>query len=153
MARRGRSKRLTQIKRGLIDRQLPLVFEFDGEFTGYQGYIDCLLATVFSYGSIVQISPSTRTVYLWPEEANAIVQLRDARKEPNTRATTIELYDGLTAKSQNRWPSLAFDIMATNDLFKIFFQLDLLQDIHGQRHSGKVYEPIIRRIAGLGSPV
>ena len=41
------------------------------------------------------------------EEPNALVELRTgARREPNTKATTVELYDGLEAASQNRWPSL-----------------------------------------------
>jgi sarcosine oxidase subunit alpha len=31
--------------------------------------------------------------------------------------TTVELYDGLVAESQNRWPSLKFDIQAVNSLF------------------------------------
>jgi len=47
------------------------------------------------------------------EEPNALVELRcGARREPNTRATTTELYEGLDALSQNRWPSLAFDVLA-----------------------------------------
>ena len=45
------------------------------------------------------------------EEPNALVQLaRGARSEPNTRATTLELYDGLIARSQNCWPSVRFDV-------------------------------------------
>src|ERR1700736_350951 len=45
-----------------------------------------------------------------PEEPNALVELRSgARREPNTRATIIEMFDGLEAASQNRWPSLRFD--------------------------------------------
>ena len=57
------------------------------------------------------------------EEPNALVQVeRDAaRKVPNVRATVQELYDGLTAHSQNRWPSLAFDVGAVNDLASPFF--------------------------------
>ncbi|MFL5146651.1 MAG: 2Fe-2S iron-sulfur cluster-binding protein, partial [Microvirga sp.] len=48
-----------------------------------------------------------------PEEPNALVELgTGARREPNTRATGVELYDGLEARSQNRWPSLAFDLSA-----------------------------------------
>ena len=40
---------------------------------------------------------------------------------PNLRATQIELYDGLRASSQNRWPSLAFDLGAVNDLLSPLF--------------------------------
>ena len=57
-----------------------------------------------------------------PEEPNALVELRSgARREPNTRATTIELFDGLEAASQNRWPSLRFDLLAVNSLLAPFF--------------------------------
>ena len=31
------------------------------------------------------------------------------------------MYDGLEARSQNRWPSLAFDLMAVNSLFSPLF--------------------------------
>ncbi|MGO7638704.1 2Fe-2S iron-sulfur cluster-binding protein, partial [Rhizobium leguminosarum] len=48
-------------------------------------------------------------------EPNALVTTGSGgRTEPNTRATMIELHDGLAAKSQNRWPSLGFDVGAVN---------------------------------------
>jgi sarcosine oxidase subunit alpha len=52
------------------------------------------------------------------EEANALVGVDKGRGRytPNTRATVLELYDGLKAESQNRWPSLRRDIGAINDL-------------------------------------
>ena len=152
---------MTQTRRlngGLIDRQLPLDFEFDGrKYTGYQG--DTLASALLANG--VQLMGRSFKYHRprgpftsGSEEANAIVELREgARKEPNTRATTIELYDGLTAKSQNRWPSLAFDIMATNDLFSNFLSAGFYYKTFMWPASfwEKVYEPIIRRIAGLGS--
>ena len=87
------------------------------------------------------------------EEPNALVTLRSgAFAEPNTRATTISLFDGLEATSQNRWPSLAFDVMAVNQLaapllvagfyYKTFMWPAKLWE--------KLYEPLIRRAAGLG---
>ena len=87
------------------------------------------------------------------EEPNALVELRSgARREPNTRATTVELFDGLEARSQNRWPSLAFDLMSINGLaggllsagfyYKTFMWPAALWE--------KLYEPLIRRAAGLG---
>ncbi|MDA4634355.1 2Fe-2S iron-sulfur cluster-binding protein, partial [Escherichia coli] len=53
------------------------------------------------------------------EEPNALVDIeRDkSRKQPNVRATVQEIYDGLQVKSQNRWPSLTFDVGAINDVF------------------------------------
>ena len=42
------------------------------------------------------------------EEPNALVTVgQGAAATPNTRATVQEVYDGLVASSQNRWPSLA----------------------------------------------
>ena len=56
------------------------------------------------------------------EEPNALIEVRNgARREPNTRATMIELYDGLDAASQNRWPSLKFDVQSINGLMSPFF--------------------------------
>ena len=51
-----------------------------------------------------------------PEEPNALIDIsRDAsRTVPNVRATMQDVFDGMTVKSQNRWPSLAFDIGAVN---------------------------------------
>ena len=87
------------------------------------------------------------------EEPNAIVELRSgARREPNSKATTVELYEGLQANSQNRWPTLAFDIHAINQLaspiigagfyYKTFMWPAAFWE--------KVYEPLIRNSAGLG---
>ena len=61
-----------------------------------------------------------------------IVRLgRGAHAEPNLRATQIELFDGLYAESQNRMPSLKFDIGAVNSLLSRFFSSRiLLQDLY-----------------------
>ena len=66
------------------------------------------------------------------EEPNALVELRTGgRQEPNTRATVAELFDGLEANSQNRWPSLRFDALAINDrLIDLLRGGVLLQDLH-----------------------
>ena len=88
------------------------------------------------------------------EEPNALVELRKgARLEPNTRATTIELYDGLTCTSQNRWPSLAFDVMSANQAFAPLLGAGFYYKTFMWPSSfwEKVYEPLIRRAAGLGS--
>ncbi len=46
--------------------------------------------------------------------------LEGAQQTPNVRATVQELYEGLAAQSQNRWPSLRYDVLAVNDLFAPF---------------------------------
>ncbi|PSJ58377.1 sarcosine oxidase subunit alpha [Kumtagia ephedrae] len=88
------------------------------------------------------------------EEPNALVGVeRDsARRTPNVRATVQELYDGLTAVSQNRWPSLSFDVGAMNDLASPMFSAGFYYKTFMWPKAAwkKVYEPKIRAAAGLG---
>ncbi|TAG10829.1 MAG: FAD-dependent oxidoreductase, partial [Rhodobacterales bacterium] len=88
------------------------------------------------------------------EEPNALVELRSGGwQEPNTRATVAELFDGLEANRQNRWPSLRFDALAINDRLNAFFAAGFYYKTFMWPKSfwEKLYEPIIRRAAGLGS--
>ncbi len=111
---------------GLIDRGKPLGFSFDGKsFAGYQG--DTLASALIANG-VKLVGRSFKyhrprgILTAGSEEPNALVELRSgARREPNTRATTIELYDGLIAASQNRWPSLNFDLLSVNQLASPIF--------------------------------
>ena len=88
------------------------------------------------------------------EEPNALVEVDrgGGRRTPNLRATQVEVYDGLVARSQNRFPSLAFDLQAVNDLaaplLPAGFYYKTFMAPHGAWH--RVYEPLIRRAAGLG---
>ncbi len=89
------------------------------------------------------------------EEPNALATIsRDAvRTEPNVRASVQEVFDGMMAKSQNRWPSLTFDAGAVNDLLGRFFPAGFYYKTFMWPKSfwKHVYEPIIRQAAGLGS--
>jgi NADPH-dependent 2,4-dienoyl-CoA reductase/sulfur reductase-like enzyme len=71
---------------------------------------------------------------------------------PNVRATVQEIHEGLTVASQNRIGPLDRDLMAVNDLAWPFLGCGvLLQDLHvAARLLGGLYEPLIRRAAGLG---
>ena len=96
---------------GLIDRARPLSFRFDGQtFGGFAG--DTLASALVANGAKLvgrsfKYHRPRGILTSGSEEPNALVELRTgARREPNTRATTVELYDGLVAASQNRWPSL-----------------------------------------------
>ena len=107
---------------GLIDRSKPLLFRFDGK--RYQGFAGDTLASaliangVSLFGRSFKYHRPRGVLSAGPEEPNALVELRGGtRREPNTRATVAELYDGLEASSQNRWPSLRFDAMGINQLF------------------------------------
>ena len=110
---------------GSVDRAQALRFEFDG--SGYAGIAGDTLASALLANGVLLLARSfkyhrPRGVFsAGAEEPNALVQLaRGAQTEPNVRATTLELYDGLVAASQNRWPSLRLDIGAVNDLMSRF---------------------------------
>ena len=55
------------------------------------------------------------------EEPCALVDvLGAAGREPNQLATLLPLHEGLNAYSQNRWPSLRFDLLSLNDRLSRF---------------------------------
>ncbi len=89
-----------------------------------------------------------------PEEPNALVSVgQGAALVPNVRATQQELYDGLAARSQNRWPSLERDVMSVNDLISPFLGAGFYYKtfMWPRAFWERLYEPIIRRAAGLGA--
>ncbi len=149
---------MSRISGGQIDRSKTLRFSFDGQsYTGHPGdtLASALLANnVRLMGRSFKYHRPRGVISAGSEEPNAIVELRTgARQEPNTRATVIELFDGLQAQSQNRWPSLKFDAMAINDRLSPFFAAGFYYKtfMWPAAFWEKFYEPIIRRAAGLGS--
>jgi sarcosine oxidase subunit alpha len=147
-----------RIAGGQIDRSRSFSFTFDG--TGYAGHPGDTLASALLANGVRLMGRSFKyhrprgPLSAGSEEPNALVQLRSgARQEPNTRATVAELFDGLTATSQNAWPSLRFDAMAINDRLNTFFTAGFYYKTFMWPASfwEKVYEPIIRRAAGLGA--
>jgi len=145
-------------KGGLIDRSTTLNFSFDGKaFSGHAGdtLASALIANgVHLMGRSFKYHRPRGVISAGPSEPNALVELREGgRKEPNTRATVIELYDGLKARSQNRWPSLDFDIGAVNSLASAMFVAGFYYKTFMWPKSfwEKIYEPMIRKAAGLGS--
>ena len=142
---------------GLVDRAAPLNFTFDGKaFAGFQG--DTLASALVANG-IKLVGRSFKyhrprgLLTAGSEEPNALVELRSgARREPNTKATTAELYDGLEARSQNRWPSLGHDLLSVNQLFSPIFVAGFYYKtfMWPAKFWEAIYEPAIRRAAGLG---
>jgi methylglutamate dehydrogenase subunit C len=142
---------------GLIDRSRSLSFSFDGRT--YRGHPGDTLASALLASGVHLVGRSFKyhrprgILTAGPEEPNALVELRaGARREPNTRATTAELYDGLIAASQNRWPSLRVDLLAVNSLIAPLLSAGFYYKTFMWPASfwEKVYEPLIRRAAGLG---
>jgi methylglutamate dehydrogenase subunit C len=142
---------------GLIDRSKPRNFSFDGKaMTGFQG--DTLASALIANG-VKLVGRSFKyhrprgILTAGPEEPNALVELRTgARREANTKATTVELFEGLEAQSQNRWPSLRHDVMAVNSLLSPIFVAGFYYKtfMWPAKFWERVYEPLIRRAAGLG---
>jgi heterotetrameric sarcosine oxidase alpha subunit len=144
---------------GAIDRSRTLAFTFDGRaYTGYPG--DTLASALLANGVRV-VGRSfkyhrPRGVFsAGPEEPNALVRVGDGdRAEPNTRATMVELYDGLVAASQNCWPTLGIDVWALNNLFAPLFPAGFYyKTFMAPARAWPAYERIIRRAAGIGTHV
>ncbi len=149
---------MTRLSGGLIDRGTTLNFTFDGRaMTGHPGdtLASALLANdVRLIGRSFKYHRPRGLVAAGSEEPNGMVELRSgARREPNTRATMAELFDGLSADSQNRMGSLGFDLLAVNDLMSPFFAAGFYYKtfMWPRAFWEKLYEPMIRRAAGLGS--
>ncbi len=147
-----------RIEGGQIDRSKTLRFTFDS--IPYQGHPGDTLASALLANGVRLMGRSFKyhrprgPISSGSEEPNALVELRTGgRQEPNTRATVAELYDGLEASSQNRWPSLRFDAMGINDKLSTFFAAGFYYKTFMWPKSfwEKLYEPIIRCAAGLGS--
>jgi heterotetrameric sarcosine oxidase alpha subunit len=147
-----------RIDGGQIDRSKTFRFTFDG--IPYQGHPGDTLASALLANGVRLMGRSFKyhrprgPISSGSEEPNALVELRNGgRQEPNTRATVAELFDGLSANSQNRWPSLRFDAMGVNDKLSTFFAAGFYYKTFMWPKSfwEKLYEPIIRRAAGLGS--
>ncbi len=142
---------------GQVDRTRPMKFRFDGRtMSGFAG--DTLASALMANG-VRLVGRSFKyhrprgILSAGSEEPNALVELRSgARREPNTRATTVELFDGLEAQSQNRWPSLGFDLLALNGVAGNFLSAGFYYKtfMWPAAFWEKVYEPLIRRAAGLG---
>ena len=143
---------------GRVDRAQRIGFEFDGQsYTGLAG--DTLASALLANG--VHLTGRSfkyhrpRGIFgAGSEEPNALVTVSrdDARVTPNLRATQVELYEGLIAESQNRWPSLRRDFGRINDKLSAFFPAGFYyKTFMWPRKAWKaLYEPLIRRAAGLG---
>ena len=152
---------MTQVNRldgGLIDRSTPLSFTFDGR--RYGGFAGDTLASALVANGVRLVGRSFKyhrprgIISAGSEEPNGLVELRTgAHREPNSRVTMTELHDGLVAASQNRFPSLGFDLMAVNDKLSNFLGAGFYYKtfMWPKAFWERVYEPIIRRAAGLGA--
>jgi heterotetrameric sarcosine oxidase alpha subunit len=144
-------------KGGLIDRSRSLAFTFDGEqLSGYRG--DTLASALLAnnrllVGRSFKYHRPRGLMTAGAAEPNGLMTIGSGgRRTPNTRATMVELCDGLKAASQNRWPSLRYDIGALNGLLSPFLSAGFYYKtfMWPAAFWEKLYEPLIRRAAGLG---
>ncbi len=138
---------------GLLDRSQTISFSFDGgKFQGFGG--DTLASALLAKDEVLlgrsfKYHRPRGLISAGMEEPNALVTVD---KTPNLPATMVELRDGMSSRSQNAWPSLAYDIGAVNSLLSPvlgagFYYKTFMGPF---RKSWMVYEPFIRRAAGLG---
>jgi len=141
----------------LVNTSRAVKFRFNGKhMDGFEG--DTLASALLAndqmlVGRSFKYHRPRGIVAAGPEEPNGLVNLgEDGSFEPNARVTTTELFDGLTAQSQNHWPSLEFDVGAINKYLARFLPAGFYYKmfIHPRPFWKHVYEPIIRHSAGLG---
>ncbi|MGB2892133.1 MAG: 2Fe-2S iron-sulfur cluster-binding protein, partial [Albidovulum sp.] len=144
--------------KGLIDRSETVGFRFDGrDYTGFRGdtLASALLASgIRIFGRSFKYHRPRGVMTTGSEEPNALVTLgRGARQVPNVRATVQEIHAGLEARGQNAWPSIGLDLMECNDLFAPFFGAGFYYKTFMWPKAlwESLYEPLIRRAAGLGA--
>jgi sarcosine oxidase, subunit alpha len=159
---------MTQVHRvpggAALDRARPVSFTFDG--VAYGGYEGDTLASALLANGVRLVGRSYKyhrprgILSAGSEEPNALVGVSNGpgRFTPNLRATQVELFDGLVATSQNRWPSLKFDIGAINDIASplfaagFYYKTFMGPDVFGKNWAWtRIYEPAIRLAAGLGA--
>ena len=142
---------------GIIDRSRSIPFSFDGKsYCAHPG--DTVASALLAHdirlmGRSFKYHRPRGVLTAGSEEPNALIEIGSgAHRLPNTRATTQEVFAGLEAHSQNRWPSLGFDIKQALDLAHPFlgagFYYKTFMWPKGAWHH--LWEPIIRRAAGLG---
>ena len=148
---------------GRIDRARPVRFFFDG--VAYQGQAGDTLASALLANGVHLVGRSYKyhrprgILTAGPEEPNALLGIdRGAgRFAPNIRATEVMLTEGLTARSQNNWPSLGLDLGAVNSLFSRFYSAGFYyKTFMGPKSAGpklwhRLFEPVVRHAAGLGA--
>ncbi len=140
-----------------IDRSKPVTFTFNGKpLKGFKG--DTLASALLAndqmmMGRSFKYHRPRGVVASGAEEPNALMNMGEGGTfEPNQRATTTELFDGLKAGSQNHWPSLEFDVGVVNNAMARFlpagfYYKTFMFPKFAWKH---IYEPIVRHSAGLG---
>ncbi len=150
---------------GRIDRSQTLRFTWDERgLSGHPG--DTLASALLASGERLlgrsfKYHRPRGVMSAGVEESGALVTLgRAARRDPNVKATTQELFEGLAAAGQNAWPNVRYDLGAVNGLLSRFFVAGFyyktfmgVPPFEWGRGTGMWmrYEKLIRRAAGMGT--
>ena len=142
---------------GLINRDKKISFKFNGKsYFGYEG--DTLASALLANG----VHLLEEVLNIIDQEAFLVLVLMNhtqlfnyiemVRLNRILKATEQELFEGLEATSVNCWPNVNFDIGAINNFLKIFLPAGFYYKTFMWPKSfwHKVYEPFIRKAAGLG---
>ncbi len=143
--------------KGLIDSTKEVAFRFNG--TTYRGFKGDTMASALLANDVKLVARSFK--YHRPrgimsdgsQEPNGLVELhRGNQITPNVRLTQQELHAGLDARPQNYWGSLEWDLLEMNDLLSPFLSAGFYYKtfMWPKAFWEKLYEPVIRRAAGLG---
>jgi len=137
-----------------IERGSPISFTFNGRsYSGFQG--DTLASALLASGVrlVGRSFKLHRPRGIWScgtEEPSALVDVGEgARRTPNVRTTLLPLAHGLRAVSVNCWPSLGLDLGALTGAFAALLPAGFYYKTF-KWPSWHLFEPAIRRMAGLG---
>ncbi len=139
---------------GSVDRSRTCRFTFDRQ--SLRGFAGDTLASALLANGVHLIGRSTkcrrpRGIFTaGPEEPNALGTLDPGdRQIPNVPLTVAPLADGLVFASQNRWPSLRFDLSSIAGVAGARFGAGFYYKTF-MWPAWRWYEPLIRGLAGLG---
>lgn len=139
---------------GLIDRAQPIAFDWGGRrLRGFAG--DSLASALLASGETTigrsfKLHRPRGLLGAGVEEPGAIVDVgAGAWRLPNLKATQVELYDGLSARAVNAWPSPRVDALGWIGALHRFLPPGFYYKTF-KRPDWTWFEPHIRRLAGLG---
>ena len=150
------SQRFRTSEFGHVDRETPVTFSFDGQrLDGFAGdtLASALLANgIHLVGRSFKYHRPRGILSAGSEEPNALVTVgEDGRATPNLRATQVELYEGLAATSQNRWPNCLSTRMRFSTVHRACCRLaSTTKTFMWPASLWTTYEHFIRQSAGSG---
>ena len=135
-----------------LERDKTISFKFDGKI--FQAYQGDTIASALAANDVKLISRSFKyhrprgILSMTGQDSNTLVQVGD---EPNVRADTRLIEEGMTVTAQNVFGSLENDYGRFIELFSRFLPVGFYyKAFYKPKGAWKFWEPVIRRMAGLG---